>query len=465
MSTAIHGRWKHENPRRIPSSLGTDRSAVDPCRCGARGRPGGQDPRGSAGHCPEEGTGTARGAFVGRHAQRREAGRDHLGRAGCPAAGLARAQPARRVVVRPHAAPFLHSRPGQHGLRPERLAAGLAGLRRRGARESHPEGLPDLRHAAHRGAARPAGHAVRPQHARRHREVRIAQADLGAGGLRPVQLRHLQHHAVRGRLQRAGGGQHAGRARLVPVPVPQRLGRQHVHRRERRPGRLHRLRRPFPAAVHAHRRIQGLGQHPHARSGRHRAPVPRQRHPARHERSGRRVQARQDRPGRRQRADRQGIRRRPDPGLRLRGSHDHLDQRPGDRRHLQPRRHRRRHRRERALLLGIGRRPAGADAGHRGAPRRQQLRRQDELPGRPVLLRRESGHRHLQLRHRHHRRDRRTAVRLRPPDPGHAGMGAVRHRRLHADRRLQGHRRPALLERDEGLHGRAHRGSVPGPGV
>ncbi len=109
------------------------------------------------------------------------------------------AEPEHRIVVRPRVPALLHPRLRQHRLPPERVAAGLAGLRRRRAGEPDPEGLPDLRHAADRGARRAAGHAVRPQHAGRRREGRFGRAVAEARGLLQRERRALQYRQLRGR--------------------------------------------------------------------------------------------------------------------------------------------------------------------------------------------------------------------------------------------------------------------------
>ena len=88
-----------------------------------------------------------------------------------------RAEPARRIVVRAHVSALLHPRPWQYRFRPERIAARVARLRRRRAGKPDPQRLPDLRHRPGRSAARPAGHAVRPQHAGRRGQARFEEAD------------------------------------------------------------------------------------------------------------------------------------------------------------------------------------------------------------------------------------------------------------------------------------------------
>ena len=115
-------------------------------------------------------------AHLGHHAAGRDARRAEHRRPGHPRAGRPRAEPEHRIVVRPRLPALLHPRLRQHRLRPQRLAAGLAGLRRRGAGKPDPQGLPGVRPRAHRSAARPAGHAVRPQHAGRRGQVRLGQA-------------------------------------------------------------------------------------------------------------------------------------------------------------------------------------------------------------------------------------------------------------------------------------------------
>ena len=91
--------------------------------------------------------------------------------------GRARARPVRRELQRPRRAAILHSRARQHRFRPRRLAAGLGGDGRGRDGERHAQELPDLRRRPDRGAARPAGHPVRPQHARGHRQDRHGPAD------------------------------------------------------------------------------------------------------------------------------------------------------------------------------------------------------------------------------------------------------------------------------------------------
>ena len=61
--------------------------------------------------------------------------------------------------------------------------------------------------------------------------------------LRPLLLRHLRHHAVRGRGRRHRRRGQAGRPRFVPLPGPQRLGEeyQHLHRRRMTPSAATRI--------------------------------------------------------------------------------------------------------------------------------------------------------------------------------------------------------------------------------
>ena len=51
----------------------------------------------------------------------------------------------------------------------------------------------DLRRRPRRGLSRPAGHAVRPQHHRRHRALHLGQADRGIRRPRAGLLRHARH--------------------------------------------------------------------------------------------------------------------------------------------------------------------------------------------------------------------------------------------------------------------------------
>ena len=138
----------HHDHRRTPAR-------EHPGRAGVRQRAGARDPR---------------------RAEHQRPGRAH-------AVGP-RAQPEHRVLVRPRLPALLHPRLRQHRLPAQRLAAGVAGLRRRGAGKPDPEGLPGLRPGRRRSAARPAGLAVRPQHAGRRGEVQLGQAGQDGRGLR-----------------------------------------------------------------------------------------------------------------------------------------------------------------------------------------------------------------------------------------------------------------------------------------
>ena len=86
------------------------------------------------------------------------------------------AGPVRRKLQRSCSTAVLHSRPRQYRFRPRRIAARFGGDGRRRDGKRHAEILPDLRRRAHRSPARPAGHAVRPQHARRYRQDRHGEA-------------------------------------------------------------------------------------------------------------------------------------------------------------------------------------------------------------------------------------------------------------------------------------------------
>ena len=97
----------------------------------------------------------------------------------------ARAEPECRVVLRPRLPALLYPRPRQHRLRPQRIAAGLARVRRRRAGEPDPEGLPGVRSRDGRESSRAAGHAVRPQHAGGRREVQLRAPIARGRRLRP----------------------------------------------------------------------------------------------------------------------------------------------------------------------------------------------------------------------------------------------------------------------------------------
>ena len=113
---------------------------------------------------------------LGRHARCRHRAHDLRCRCRNHRARCARAGPVRRKLERPRRTALLHPRARQHRFRSRRIAAGLRGDGRCRDGERHAQVLPDLRCRAHRSAARPAGHAVWPQHARRHRQDRYGQA-------------------------------------------------------------------------------------------------------------------------------------------------------------------------------------------------------------------------------------------------------------------------------------------------
>ena len=130
-----------------------------------------------------------------------------------------RAQPEHRILVRPRLSALLHPWLRQHRLPSQRLAAGVAGLRRRGAGEPDPEGLPGFRPGPRRGAARPAGHAVRAQQRRpawssssRRRPTRRTSSGYG----RPVdrQPQHRRTPKVRQRADSASRRRCASRCSI-----------------------------------------------------------------------------------------------------------------------------------------------------------------------------------------------------------------------------------------------------------
>ena len=213
------------------------------------------------------------------------------------------AQLAARVVVRPHLSALLHPRSRQHGLRPQRLATGVRGLRRGGAGEPGAQGSAGMGHRAHRSAARAAGDAVRAQHAGRHRQVRLGQAVARARRLHPPLLRHLRHRRAEcGR--RRPARPHAVGPRLRPAADPGRLDRQPLHRPEERPRRLRLDRLSDPVPVAAERGLQRPAEPPRLGPRRYGARLPRQHPAAGDERPGERLPPGRGVPGRPQRAER-----------------------------------------------------------------------------------------------------------------------------------------------------------------
>ena len=188
------------------------------------------------------------GARLGQRAARRDPGSHQHQRPGRARHLGTRAQPEHRIQLRPRLPALLHPRLRQHRLPAQRLAAGEPGLRRRGAGEPHPEGLPGLRPRAHRGAAGPAGFAVRPQHAGRRGEVRFGQAGQEGRGLRQHLAGHLHHRERRGRRHDPVLRQRVG-AHLGAEPDAQGLGGQHLRARpDARVRGLPRQRAARPAA-------------------------------------------------------------------------------------------------------------------------------------------------------------------------------------------------------------------------
>ncbi len=148
----------------------------------------------------------------------------------------------------------------------------------------------------------PQGIAVRAQHARRRGQVRDQAADPGFRGRPAHLLRQLRH------LRRLSGGGRRGahRHRLGPllgsVPVAQSDWVDNKHTgREGRARRLRDHRLPPAAAVGAERHLQRPVQPPRlGDQRRHRADLPRQRHPVRRQHAGRRTSTRHRLPGRSQ---------------------------------------------------------------------------------------------------------------------------------------------------------------------
>ncbi len=127
---------------------------------------------------------------------------------------------------------------------------------------------------------------------------------------RRAELRRPRLDVLRGR----GRRRHL-RCRVLPpvgpVPRARRLDRQRLHRRERRDGRLRRVRLPRPAPRRAVRRFQRAAQHPRPRHRRHGVHLPRQRPRPRQRRLQLQLRPRQRhlRRGRQQPAERRGLRR------------------------------------------------------------------------------------------------------------------------------------------------------------
>ena len=113
----------------------------------------------------------------------------------------ARAEPEHRVLVRPRLPALLHPRLRQHRLPPQRLAAGLAGLRRRRAGEPDPQGLPDVRpRPASRCCAGPQGTLFgrnTPAGVVKFDSVRAVAASARATSASARPLRHGQRSRAR----------------------------------------------------------------------------------------------------------------------------------------------------------------------------------------------------------------------------------------------------------------------------
>ena len=225
------------------------------------------------------------------------------------------------------------ARPRQPGARHRRELGRY--LYRRGLfRAQPPVAQPDVRHGSHRGAARPAGHAVRTQHHRRRDQ-------------------HV-HRAALGRIQRA-------RARRV---------RQHRFAQARRlrvrPGHRH--------AVGPHRGDQQRARHLHG-----------QHHRPRWRRTGQRGLSRQPRLD----PDRDGVRVRQ---VRAHDAREHRHVRPAGLRSLRRVGRLSGHRPE-AGRQAAGERPGAAGAHRARGPLRRRYRGDSRQLGPPGRLRAEIGHR------------------------------------------------------------------------
>ena len=106
-----------------------------------------------------------------------------------------------RVFVLPGG--LQHPRRGAEQLRRRAGAAGRRLPGRQLLELDQPRELPGVRPRARRGAARPAGHAVRPQRDGRRDPVHLEQADQGVRGIRHGDFRPLQPADLRGRGVRA----------------------------------------------------------------------------------------------------------------------------------------------------------------------------------------------------------------------------------------------------------------------
>ena len=186
------------------------------------------------------------------------------------------AEPAARVLVRPRLPALLHPRPRQHRLRPQRLAAGLDGGRRCGAGEPGAQGLAALRPAAHGGAARPAGHAVRAQHAGRHRQVRTRKPSQETDGFARVSYGTYDNVDFKAAV---GGGLTetlSARVSLLYQSQSDWIDNTFTGRTTR--SAASDLGRPAAAPLGAEREVQRPGQRARLGPRRHGAHVPRQ-HP------------------------------------------------------------------------------------------------------------------------------------------------------------------------------------------